>query len=243
MSEIRASESTHWYDVQGNPVYTVKAKNGNDRNTTLADAKKLGLKPGVTTIIGLAASPSLEIWKQEQLLHSALTATRLPDETEQDFISRIKQDAQEQSKKSRERGTQIHAWLQDGFSQGTSNPEALDFFFSAQDELNEKLGELKWDCELSFATERYGGKIDLQNDEYILDIKTTEKDLTDIKLWENHYMQLAAYDHKHTHKCGILFINTLTAESKLVMVEEDKLDKGYKMFNALVDYYFAKSGL
>jgi hypothetical protein len=240
MSE-QTSEAGHWYKKDGTPAYTYINKKGEEKNTTLREARKEGLLPSVTSILSLAAAAGLEIWKQEQLLHSALTATRLPDETEKDFITRIKQDAQEQSKKARELGTAIHAKVQDGFE---GKYVGLDeYYYKAFFTLKASLGELSWECEKSFATDRYGGKIDLQNDEYILDIKTTDKELTNIKLYDNHYMQLAAYDHKHTHKCGILFINTLTAESKLVMAEEDNLDKGYKMFNALVDYYYAKSGL
>ena len=49
---VRASESSHWYTREGAPKYTVEAKNGNPRNTTLADARKLNLVPSVTTIIG-----------------------------------------------------------------------------------------------------------------------------------------------------------------------------------------------
>ena len=75
-NKTHASDGQHWYDSEGNPVYTVKAKNGNDRNATLADARKMNLKPGVTTIINLMASPALNAWIAEQLLMSALTTTR-----------------------------------------------------------------------------------------------------------------------------------------------------------------------
>ena len=36
----RASESQHWYTRTGAPQYTVTAKNGNQRNTTLASASQ-----------------------------------------------------------------------------------------------------------------------------------------------------------------------------------------------------------
>ena len=42
----RASEGTHWYRAEdGAPQYTVKAKNGSDRPTTLGDARKMNLVP------------------------------------------------------------------------------------------------------------------------------------------------------------------------------------------------------
>jgi hypothetical protein len=58
-------------------------------------------------------------------------------------------------------------------------------------------------------------------------------------------MQLAAYREglKLKAQCGILWINSVTAESRLVWADEKELDKGWKMFSALLDYWYAKSGL
>ena len=63
------SESGHWYTQEGEPMYTIIGANGKERNTTLRDAKSLGLVPSVTTIMGIIAKPSLETWKQKQLLN------------------------------------------------------------------------------------------------------------------------------------------------------------------------------
>ena len=55
------SESGHWYtQEEGEPMYTIIGANGKERNTTLRDAKNLGLVPSVTTILGMIAKPSLE---------------------------------------------------------------------------------------------------------------------------------------------------------------------------------------
>ena len=35
----RSAESVHWYRQDGGPQYTVKAKDGNDRPTTIRDAR------------------------------------------------------------------------------------------------------------------------------------------------------------------------------------------------------------
>ena len=53
------SEAGHWYDHEGKPMYTIVGANGVERNTTLRDAKSLGLVPSVTTIIGMIAKPFL----------------------------------------------------------------------------------------------------------------------------------------------------------------------------------------
>jgi hypothetical protein len=235
-----ATQAGHWYSPDGKDAYTIIGKNGKERNTTLADARKLGLLPSVTSIIRLAASPSLENWKAEQLLMAAMTTSRQEGETEADFISHIKESAKAQSEKARENGTRIHAIVQNGF-EGMETSDK--YFLSALNTIQKELPLELWQCEVSFATERYGGKIDLLNAGYILDIKTTSKSLDNIKLWDDHYLQLAAYDYNKDKKCGILYINVDTAESKLIWTTEDQLNRGWDMFTCLVDYFYAKSQL
>ena len=82
------SESGHWYDQDGEPMYTIIGANGKERNTTLRDAKSLGLVPSVTTIIGMIAKPSLENWKIDQALKSALSLERYEDESLESFTYR-----------------------------------------------------------------------------------------------------------------------------------------------------------
>jgi len=112
----RSAESVHWYKQDGGPQYTVKAKDGSDRPTTLRDARKLNLVPSVTTILKIAAKPGLEAWKQEQMLLAALTLPRNAGETEKDLIARIVADSKETAKRAAERGTRVHesieAWFE-----------------------------------------------------------------------------------------------------------------------------------
>jgi len=63
------SESGHWYLPNGSPAYTIIGKStGRERPTTLADARKLGLLPSVTTIINTIQKAGLDTWKQQQVL-------------------------------------------------------------------------------------------------------------------------------------------------------------------------------
>ena len=66
------SESGHWYAADGSPAYRITGKNGKERNTTVADARKLNLVPSVSGIIGVAAKPALTVWLQEQAILAAL---------------------------------------------------------------------------------------------------------------------------------------------------------------------------
>lgn len=76
--KVHAAESTHWYDQNGEPRYTVPYADPKKgfRNTTLRDAKKMGLVPSVTTILGVANKPALNRWKENQILLAAMTLHR-----------------------------------------------------------------------------------------------------------------------------------------------------------------------
>ncbi len=187
------AESTHWYDQAGKPAYTVIGKNGKERAATLRDARELKLYPSVTTIMGIAAKPVLENWKIDQALMSALTLPRLADESLDAFMARAKQDAKDQSIRAAERGTEIHAQVEAGFSGRPSAAymavrQALDALFPGEN----------WIAEDSFSClDGYGGKIDLYSKRGIfVDFKTKElrpDDVAEKLVYDEHGMQLSAY--------------------------------------------------
>jgi len=240
----QTSEQGHWYEADGTPKYTIIGKNGKRRNTTLRDARKLNLKPSVTSIIALAAKPMLQSWIIDQHILSCLTLERQEGEADEFFLARIKQDANEQSKQAALRGKQIHAWIEDGLKGKELPEEGQGFYLAALKELETKIGKREWQCEQSFATETYGGKIDLESETEIIDIKTTEKDLlTEVKTWHDQHMQLGAYDRGRNKKCGILYVNKHNANSVLVWLTDEERKKGYGCFLALVNYWKVKNGM
>ena len=87
------SESGHWYSLEGEPMYTIIGANGKERNTTLRDAKSIGLVPSVTTILGMVAKPALENWKITQAIKSAATLDIGDEESMDSFVYRCKADA------------------------------------------------------------------------------------------------------------------------------------------------------
>jgi len=237
-------EGGHWYTKAGTPAYTTKDKKGNERNTTLRDARKSNLVPSVTTIINESNKPGLVNWKMNQVLLSALTLTRNSGETDEAFMKRIRADAAEQAKQAAEKGTMIHACVEMGLQGEFVHEEARIYVDLARKELDPLKQE--WRHEKSFATEFYGGKVDLHSDDYVIDIKTNEKPVADAKLWDDHLQQLAAYREglqRPFADCGILFINHKDRESRLIMAGPKELRRGLSMFNALLDYYYAKTGL
>ena len=187
------SESTHWYDQNGDPAYTIIGKNGKERNVTLRDARELNLVPSVTTIIGVAAKPSLENWKIDQALMSALTLPRLKDEPLDTFMKRAKLDSKQQAIDSANRGTEIHAAIEIGFTEGLEN----NYFLTVRKILDKLFPGKTWTAEDSFAHPLgFGGKIDLYSDGVVVDFKTKDnlkgKDPQKL-VYDEHGMQLSAY--------------------------------------------------
>lgn len=250
----RASESNHWYAKDGSPAYTVLAKNGEPRSTTLRDARKLGLLPSVTTIIKCAASPGLEAWKLNQMMLAALTLPRAEGESEQSFIARVQADSKEHARMAAERGTEVHADIEGYFEGLAKEPSA--YSLAVDKALDERFGDLDWNAEKSFATpgpHGFGGKIDLHStdgDGVVIDFKTkefTSDTLDKAAGYEEHMMQLAAY------RIGLGLPNARAAnvfvsvtEPGLVVVNEwsqDDLLRGWRMFEALKTYWYVKTQL
>lgn len=105
-------KAPRWYREQNGVVeacYTMPKKDGSGmKDTTLREARELGLLPSVTSILRVMAQPGLERWKLEQVIHSAMTLPRLPGETEDAFARRIVDDSEAQAAKAAEFGTRIH---------------------------------------------------------------------------------------------------------------------------------------
>lgn len=238
-----SAESGHWYSPDGSPAYTIKGANGAERQTTLRDAKKIGLFPSVTTILKAAAKPGLERWKAEQLLMSALTLPRLPGEMEKAWIGRVWEDSIQQAVKAAERGTAIHAAIE-CYLTDREYPAEFDPYVQAAMDAIRPLGQQKWSPEKSFAyVLGYGGKVDLHSPEVVLDFKTKDGDLLDVKCWDDHFMQVAAYARGlllPNAGCGIVFVSRTEPKAKLVMHTREETQRGWLMFHRLLEYWQAE---
>lgn len=245
----RASESLHWYNRDGSPQYTVTAKNGNPRATTLADARKMSLVPSVTTIIKSAASPGLEAWKLNQMLLAALTLPRIDGEPEEEFVQRVVKDSKEHAKMAAERGTAVHSAIESMYS-GVMYAEYAEHQAGVYREIEAVYGITEFQPEKSFAHEfGFGGKVDLfskEGDGVVLDIKTKEfSDPAKVQGFDEHMMQLAAYRkglYLPNARCANVFVSV--TNPGLVVVKEwspEDLARGWAMFYALLKYWQAKN--
>jgi len=252
----RSAESVHWYDQKGAPAYTVKAKDGSDRPTTLRDARKMNLVPSVTTILKVAAKPALEAWKMEQMLLAALTLPQLPNEPEVHFVQRIIQDSKETAKRAAERGTRIHESIEKYFLGGHAVEHAD--IAKAFDEKVAKHFNLKsmnpWIVERSFTDKMgFGGKVDLYTGidptsptGIVLDAKSKDFDYDDdVVGYPEHAMQLAAYRYGlglPEARCANVFVSV--KRPGLIKVHEwteKELDQHWEMFKCLLRYWTLKN--
>lgn len=243
-----ASESGHWYRDDGTPAYSIIGKNGKERPTTLRDARTENLFPSVTTITRLAASPGLDIWKQQQVLMAALTLPRIEGELESDFIARVMQDSKETGRKAAERGTLIHGALECAYSEKPFNTKYEIYVSAVIYAITNKYGDQAWCAEKSFAKDGFGGKCDLHSPEVVIDFKTKEFTKDNLPtVYDEHIVQLAAYRHGLGYpsaKCANVFVSV--TEPGLVHIVEhsaEDLVKGLKMFKCLKDYFYQKTGL
>ena len=238
MAEI-ATEAGHYYWPSGEPCYTIVGKNGKERNTTVMDARSLGLVPSVTEVLKVIARPGLDKWKETQLLHSALTLPAIPGESLDDYAKRVLEDSKEQAKKARELGTGIHGAIERYFL-GKEYSHAAKVAAACEQLPKEQA----WSAERSFAhASGYGGKCDLHSAEWVIDFKTTDKQIDSLKPRDEHYMQLAAYRQGlgiHTAKCGIVYVSTKEDKALLVKVAENALIRGLEMFMAALVFWKAQ---
>lgn len=238
-----AAESGHWYARDGTPCYELPNKSkGGMRPTTLKDARRLDLVRSVTTITSLAARPGLDLWKQEQVLLAALTLPRVPGETERDLLARIKADSREQARKAAERGTAIHAAIEQSF-RGEPFAEELGPWVQM---VRSVLPDAPWAPERSFAHPLgYGGKVDLwhgEADGFVIDFKSKDGDLVGVEVYDENVMQLAAYRvglGKPKAACANLFISR---DEPIVLLKRHSpadLERGWEQFMALLLYSHA----
>ena len=243
------AENTHYYRRDGTPAYEVpnKSKPGETRAVTLADARKDNLLPGTTGILKCQDRPGLTSWLIEQHILATMTLPRGLDESDKDFIRRVKLDAQEHGKSAAEKGTEIHAAVQGYFEGVSPTEEYLPYVQGAIVELETACGVRDWKCETAFAHHAgYGGKVDLACIDWVVDIKGKDFGPDDkVVTYLEHWQQLAAYQRgigMYQSFAGILFVSRNNPGlARFVQVSGEQLGIGLATFDALLAYWKAKN--
>lgn len=192
------SKPSHWYEVKGDtvlPCYQLNKVNGSGvKQPTLADAKKLGLWPSVTNILGIFDKPGLDNWKLEQAILAARTLPLKPGETEDQFCHRIVEDMDAEAGKAADFGTQIHAAISD-YPNEPLNRDLIPFIAPVFEWLKDK-GNLLF--EQIVAGNGYAGRRDLRcldadGIPCVVDFKTQRVKNGKPAFYNEWPLQLAAY--------------------------------------------------
>lgn len=191
-------DGSHWYWPTGKACYEIEKKDKSGmRPTTLADARKLGLVPSVTTILRVLEKPVLTSWLIEQACLAVLTTPKAEGEDIDTFVDRVlhKERVQdEESQKARDLGTDIHNAMEALLRGERIDDELRPWVEPAYLHLK-SIAQVK-ETELILVGNGYAGRCDYigqsGGDELIVDYKTTKK-LPPKESWSEHRLQLSAY--------------------------------------------------
>jgi len=238
------SESGHFYTQTGEPAYRIIGKNGAERNTNLRDAREHNLVPSVTTISGLLAKPGLNSWLQQQVLLAALTLPRTEGESEENWLQRVMSDARSTGREAADRGTRLHGVLEDFYS--GKNYDFPEFVTRVHTALESHFGANHiWEAERSFASNGYGGKVDLISANIVVDFKSKEGDLSKVTPFHEQIMQLSAYRQGlglPTARCANIYF-TESGDVRLIEHSEQDLADAWECFQYLLAFYRKKNNI
>lgn len=206
--ELNGDGGGHWYTPDGRPLHTVEAKDGNQRNTTKRDARKLGLYPSVTTITKVIANPSLDRWKQQQMLNACVANPIQSTDDLAEYEGRMRQFAQKKMVDARAFGSLFHSAIDELNKTGYlteqynevkpfvqhyiqwTRDEQVQFLDTEFVAVNDKLGYAGQVDALAVV----GGKLTLL-DYKTQDVKEDSKGQLKPNWYESWVWQLAAYKH------------------------------------------------
>ncbi len=258
-----ASESQHWYDKQGAPIYEVQCKSREGtRPTNLSDGRKLDLVPSWTLIGNCVAKPGLQTWKEEQLAMACLTLPKKQGESLDAFLKRAREDSKAQGIAAADRGTQLHKAIELYIDGKLSLGWAKHLDALEQTLLQHGIDIHAGQPEHSFATQIdgnwYGGKTDYhkRNGELIcVDFKSKDKIEPKKQLvWDEHAMQIAAYGYGlfgvvTTNKAwkweafrGLnVFVGVSDCEIRVHEHTPEDLAHGFELFRSILDFWTRKN--
>jgi hypothetical protein len=158
---VKTDDAGHWYTEKGESAHVVIGKNGNERNTTVADARKMGLLPSVTSVLGIMDKPQLTSWRISVAIESALTLPKSDDESLDDYARRVVEDSKQQTKKAAEHGTRMHEQMEHILLRREHSKDAdLQPYIKTFREWAEDNVEQTYWCEKALVGAGYAGRCD-----------------------------------------------------------------------------------
>jgi len=258
-------ESSHYYDIHGNPCHTQPCVSKNAKNptrpTTVKDAQKLGLFPSVSAYTRVLANPALDRHKQLEVVKACYNCVPGAGETLEEYGKHILEKSQEDAMGAADLGTQIHAAIEAHLTNpeydltspittqdGTIVP-AKEFVLPAINRMKELgIEVLSSEKVLVNAPEGYAGTTDIVGTKngfpVILDYKSKRtKPGVKVEPYDVHPIQIAAYFKAHWNTflegCGInIFISTTEiGRVEHTIYEEKELREAWEAFQCCCALY------
>lgn len=241
--------TAHWYYTDGRPCYELPKKDGSGTKTpNLADARKLNLLPSVGRIINLLDKPALNDWKVEQACLAILTSTQRDGEALDAFVHRILHEERvqdQESRKARDTGSQIHDALQAALS-GREWDKSLSAFIEPVLAWQQATGKVVW-TEKIVVGQGFAGRADLllalpSSGMLLPDFKTCSR-LPERDSWLEHKLQTAAYaaalnsGYGQALATGNVYISTKEPGKFAVFTQSDWAQTYVNGFLKLLDFW------
>lgn len=211
----------HFYNDKCEACHTQVIKSGKnkgkERATRITDARKLGLFPSSTGIIGVLDKPFLVDWKARKVLAIAYDQPPQGESVEAWTAKIMQQHAEHQETQVQDRGSVLHAEIEDYFNSSRGEIVSTDYDFIAPViEIVEAMDSPVASAEriLVNAAEGYAGTADIILDSgQIVDFKTKDfKGKEEVKPSFENCMQLASYyvaanGHANFQPCTNIYID------------------------------------
>lgn len=241
---VFTDQAGHWYNVEGKSAHVIIGKNGLERNTTVTDARKLGLYPSVTSVLSTLAKPQLVNWQMEQLMNALLNTPRMEAEKLEDYCKRVIKISKEQTTKAAEHGTRMHEEAEKILmGQETSKEERLEPYIKTfRKWAEENITKTHW-CEKSLVGAGYAGRCDALVDlrgvgTCIIDLKNRKVTPPREPFFETDTAQLSAYRMAHGDlRVGCVSVVLPANDPSKVLTrvwDEHELNEAYQAFSALL---------
>lgn len=201
------SEGGHWYSEEGLVTAVPSADGKRMVAPTIRHAKKLGLLPSVTTVLGILDKPALTLWKCKEYVRAAnFVGLKANDESEEEYFAKVREQFSRYNDHAQV-GTDIHAEIARYFERGEYAPNA----FKVCNWLNQTLNEYRnagiayeIESEKFFFNRKKGfaGTVDFKiitkEIVHFIDFKTTDDDKipqgSKLAYKDSHLAQLVAYN-------------------------------------------------
>ena len=250
----------HWYTSEGKAMHTMPlAKGDGERNTTLRDAKKLGLYPSVTTLLGLFAKPGLDRWKQDQLLRIAFDNPAKLDESFENYANRCLVEHEKPVEEAADFGTKVHDAIESYWKGKHIPDELLEYIQPALDWKQEnQLSFIEFELMLVSKAHGYAGTVDIvgrgkDNQMFILDWKTRKtQEGKKVTAYDFQIHQIAAYaacywgeenvlNHR-VHGANAFISSTEKGRFEVIRYSPEDLAKAWKVFRSICEVWRSLKG-